>query len=132
MMPVLASADYLYISIDPITIPPSKSNGDDCSLTWQAPTQRENGTALKSSEIAAYMIYAGKESGIYTRQIEVKGATSAKCSDFDIVSGKWFFAGITIDTDKLASKRSSEITKQLSRTMPPKAIKITGEIIIGD
>lgn len=127
----LASAEtVLTISIEPIVI--KVTPGDDCRpITWKAPTEREDGSALKPEEIGSYTIYAGLEPGVYTHQVEVTGATEVECSEFGFKeSGNYFIAGITTDTNGIHSELSNEISREINPVNPPKTIMFSGEVVI--
>lgn len=121
----------LNVSIEPIKI--KITQVDDCTLSWIAPTEREDGTALEPSEIKSATIYAGVEPGVYTRSVEVVGATEVPCSVFEITDFvDHYFAGVIDDTGGLRSqlsneviKTSEELTPQLS---PPKTLFFSGTI----
>jgi len=89
------------------------------SVAWQAPAEREDGSALTSGDIQQYVIYyresqdlpyAGAES------IDVKasgdGSIPTEIMIKNLEIGKsYYLAGITIDTNGLPSQLSNEIIK---------------------
>ena len=127
LLPVLAQAEAV------LTI---KSNDfDGCSVEWTAPTLRVNGDALTLEEIESYTIYAGREPGQYTKEVLIKGRTSADCSEFGFTEdGNYYFAGITTDTSGEHSALSNEILKAVKVYNPPRAFKfvIEGSIILDE
>ena len=82
-------------------------------ITWTAPTMREDGAPLLPAEIAGYVIYYGKESGVYDSSRRT-AVLNMSCSDLGLPSGISHIAGLTIDTNGLTSQLSSEITRNIS------------------
>ena len=82
-------------------------------ITWTAPTQREDGAQLLPAEIAEYVIYYGKESGVYDGSKRT-AVLNMSCSDLGLPSGVSHIAGLTIDTNGLTSQLSNEITRNIS------------------
>lgn len=125
----LALAETVLVSVEPIVI--KITPDDSCYLQWVAPDERENGDDLPLEEIGSYTIYAGQESGVYTKQVEVIGDTEIACQALDITEpGDWFFAGITTDTNGQHSKLSNEIIKSVNPINRPVKFIFSGEIIV--
>lgn len=76
------------------------------SLSWVAPTEREDGSLLSPDEIAGYRVYWGAETENYQNQINVEGNTTSIEYDFPI--GDTFLVVTTIDTDGRESLYSIE------------------------
>jgi len=89
------------------------------NVNWSAPTEREDGTALASSEIKQYTIYYRE-----SQDQPFAGATSLVVTDDGsgnvptslIIEGlekgkSYYLAGVTIDTKGLTSQLSNEIVK---------------------
>jgi fibronectin type 3 domain-containing protein len=51
-----------------------------CTLIWDAPTTRVDGTPLAAGEITKYHIYVGTSAATLVKTGEVVGATSASCA----------------------------------------------------
>jgi hypothetical protein len=89
------------------------------NVNWSAPTEREDGTALASSEIKQYTIYyresqdqpyAGATSKIVADDGSGNVPTSLTIEGLE--KGKsYYLAGVTIDTNGLTSQLSNEIIK---------------------
>ncbi len=89
------------------------------NVNWSAPTEREDGTALASSEIKQYTIYyresqdqpyAGATSLVVTD--DGSGNVPTSLSIEGLEKGKsYYLAGVTIDTNGLTSQLSNEIVK---------------------
>lgn len=89
------------------------------NVNWSAPTEREDGTALASSDIKQYTIYYRE-----SQDQPYEGATSLIVTDDGsgniptslsiegLEKGKsYYLAGVTIDTNGLTSELSNEIVK---------------------
>ncbi|MGD8804023.1 MAG: fibronectin type III domain-containing protein [Gammaproteobacteria bacterium] len=85
--------------------------GATADLSWVAPTERVDGSALSLSDIAGYRIYYGHESGVYHNQIDVNDHTATQAQLPGLPSGKYFIALTTIDTDGRESAFSQEVEK---------------------
>lgn len=131
MLRILASSLILTFAV----FLSSKSNAMYCeTLTWEPPTEREDGTPFLVSEIQHYELYIGTKSQAsapegdktYEHTVSVPAdKTSHDCSKFNIPEGKYFISGKVIDNGGLESKFSSEITRDIlsdkpkSKPMPP-------------
>lgn len=78
-------------------------------LTWTAPSEREDGTALSLSEIAGYRIYYGVEAGNYQNEIDINDITADQTQVADLASGTYHVVMTTIDTDGRESSYSPEV-----------------------
>ena len=70
-------------------------------MTWTAPTEREDNTKLKPSEIKQYKVYYGTEPGMYDYTVDVPatGAVPEK-AEFTLPTGfTYYFVVTTVDTD---------------------------------
>lgn len=72
--------------------------GDTAALSWLAPSEREDSTALSLSEIVGYRIYYGVESGIYQDSIVINDPTATQAQLSGIPSGAYFVVMTTVDT----------------------------------
>jgi hypothetical protein len=84
-------------------------SGTTSGLSWVAPTEREDGTALPLSAIAGYRIYYGLGSGVYNYQIDVNDPTATQDQLPSLFPGKYFIVMTTIDTDGRESEFSQEV-----------------------
>ncbi len=81
------------------------------SLSWVAPAEREDNTALSLSEIASYKIYYGSTQGQYTNSVAINDSTATGHTFTSFSSGTYYFVITTIDTDGRESKYSPEVKK---------------------
>lgn len=89
-------------------------------LTWEAPTERENGTALAPQEISAYRIYwrCGDGQG-YPESAEAPGAVTQYVIENLPDVGRCYFVATTVDADGLESRQSNETTTLLGEVSLP-------------
>ena len=79
------------------------------TLSWVAPSDREDGSGLSLSEIAGYRVYYGVEPGNYQSYIDVNDGSAVQAQLSEIPAGIYFVALTTIDVDGLESTYSSEV-----------------------
>lgn len=90
------------------TITVSAAATGNATLTWTAPTLREDGSALTS--ISGYRIYYGRTSGSLTSTVNVSSGVTTYVVE-NLAAGTWFFAMTTLDSAGLESGRTSEVSK---------------------
>lgn len=95
-----------------ITVQPVAASGT-ATLSWQAPTQYTDGTALPASELAAYRIYRGTSPVSLTRVAEVDGRALTFTVQ-QLPAGTHYFA-ITAVTEAGAESALSAVG---SKTIP--------------
>ena len=78
-------------------------------LSWTAPSEREDNSALSLSEIASYHIYYGTEAGDYQNQIDVNDSSSTQAQVEGLASGTYYAVVTTVDTDGRESLYSPEV-----------------------
>ena len=83
------------------------------SLSWVAPAEREDNTALSLSEIAKYKIYYSSTQGQYANNVVVNDSTATGHTFTNFSSGTYYFVITTIDTDGRESKYSPEVIKAI-------------------
>ena len=79
------------------------------SLSWVAPSVREDNTALSLSEIAGYRIYYGVESGNYKNIIDIGDGSATQAQISGVPSGIYYAVMTTIDADGRESLISEEV-----------------------
>ena len=95
----------------------------DTQLTWVAPTEREDGTALTDGEISLFKIYYGTAPGNYINNVDVIRTTPDGIlpSDYQLTlptGFTYYFVVTTVDTDGRESVYSSEVFIPLEHTRP--------------
>lgn len=73
------------------------ASGSSPALSWVAPSEREDGTALSLSEIASFRIYYGTESGSYSDTISIDDPSATQTVFVGVPSGSYFAVMTSID-----------------------------------
>lgn len=73
-------------------------------LSWEAPTTREDGSAL--TNLAGYRVYYGNSSRAYDQEIDVGNTTNHVFTS--LAPGKYFFAVTAYDTNGAESEETVE------------------------
>lgn len=81
------------------------------TLTWTPPTQYEDGTPL--SDLSAYNIYYGTDSGAYTRSIRIDTAGIASFVVEDLVPDTYYFVATAVNEKGVESGFSNETIRQI-------------------
>lgn len=90
-------------------------------LSWTAPTQREDGSALAASEIAQYRIALSLNGNALT-MIEVPGSATAY-TFVETLKGKYCARIATVDADGLVSDFTSPVCRN-ARPNPPSGLRV--------
>ena len=98
-------------SADTIVINRESTSGGAATLSWEAPTERTDGTAL--TDLAGYTIHYGRMSGVYDYQIDVNTAGIATYVIENLVPGDWYFAMTAYDSEGMASELSNEAQRHI-------------------
>jgi hypothetical protein len=91
---------------DSIVINRESTGTSSTTLSWDAPTERTDGTAL--TDLAGFRIHYGRMSGTYDYQIDVNTPGVMTYVVEDLVPGEWFFTVTAYDTAGLESDFSNE------------------------
>ena len=78
------------------------------SLSWTAPSEREDNTPISMSEIAGYRIYYGTTPGDYQYEIEINDAYN-DVADISLLQGTYYAVITTVDVDGRESVFSEEV-----------------------
>lgn len=84
-------------------------------FSWDAPTTREDGQALPSSELGSYTLYVGLKSGEYDQQHTVMADKADLILSGFGTNRKHYFAITATDKNGLESKYSKEIVIQSNK-----------------
>lgn len=96
---------------DSIVINRESEGTASATLSWEAPTQRTDGTAL--TDLAGYRIHYGRLSGVYDYQIDLNTPGIATYVVENLVPGEWYFAVTAYDSTGLESDYSNEATRNI-------------------
>jgi hypothetical protein len=78
------------------------------SLTWVAPSEREDNSPISLSEIAGYRIYYGTAPGDYQYEVEINDAYN-DVADINLLQGTYYAVITTVDVDGRESVFSEEV-----------------------
>ncbi len=81
------------------------------ALTWDTPTEREDGSALELYEINGYVIAYGTDSNNLSETVTVTGGGELDASIEDLSAGTYYFAIATVDSDGVRGEFSEQITQ---------------------
>ncbi len=85
----------------------------EATLSWVAPSTREDGTALSLSEIAGYRVYHGLAATDLAVMVDLADPTLTEHTLTDLAAGDHYFALTVYDTGNLESARSAVISKSI-------------------
>ena len=80
------------------------------TLSWQAPTENEDGSAL--TDLAGYRLYYGKQPGEYSHEIHIDTPGTTTYVVDNLGKGTYYFAGTAVTQSGLESKYSREAIRQ--------------------
>lgn len=78
-------------------------------LSWIAPVEREDNSALSLSAIAGYKVYFGTTQGQYPDSITINDGSAVNYTFQSFTSGTYYFVVTTIDTEGRESGFSTEV-----------------------
>jgi VCBS repeat-containing protein len=82
----------------------------EVTLSWTAPAEREDNSALSLSAIAGYRIYYGASQGQYSDNVTINDSSATDYTFADLPAGTHYFVITTIDTDGLESQYSTSVS----------------------
>ena len=81
----------------------------DINLSWVAPAEREDNSAISLSEIAGYKISYGMLQGQYPNSVTISDSTAVGYTFTDFPTGSYYFVVTTLDTEGRESQYSTEV-----------------------
>lgn len=94
-----------------ITIPPIVPT-TTVTLSWVAPSEREDNSPMSLSDILGYKIYYGTVAEEYPNQVTVNDSTATGYTFTDFPTGKHYFVVTTRDTGGRESRYSTVTTRE--------------------
>ncbi len=94
---------------EPVSEPAPEPAISDVSLSWIAPSAREDDNPISLSEIAGYKIYYGTTQGNYNNSVNVNDSAAEGYTLNGLSSGTYYFAVTTKDTEGRESQFSSVV-----------------------
>jgi hypothetical protein len=77
-------------------------------ISWDPPTEREDGSTIEGLDLAGYRVYYGAATGSYTKSVLVTGSTSAVISGLNAGS-TYYFVITALDSVGNESDPSDEV-----------------------
>ena len=99
--------------VQDVTTPVAPEGIPAVTLSWVAPSEREDGSPLSMAEIAGYRVYYGRSQGNYTHTIDVNNASTMEITLSDLAAGNYYMVVTTVDVDGRESLNSDETTRNL-------------------
>jgi hypothetical protein len=84
------------------------SSSQSVTLSWSAPTENTNGTAL--TNLAGYVIYYGTSATAMTQQINVNTVGMLVYQIPDLAPGTWYFQIMSVNSAGVQSSASATVT----------------------
>jgi hypothetical protein len=106
-----ASLAAFSITVTATPATPTPTTGT-ATVSWVAPTQNSNGTAL--TNLAGYNVYYGTDSASLSQKAEVSNAGATDYAVSGLTSGTWYFAVTSYTSDGVESARSPLSSKTIS------------------
>jgi len=108
---IVQSDEALSVNFSPVA-----TLAGSISVTWSAPVEREDGSALHLGDIQSYTIYYSQTSGVYSDAITLvkkdDGSVPTNVILQNLEKGRsYYVAGITVDRSGVSSQLSNEIAK---------------------
>ncbi len=82
------------------------------TLSWQAPTQNEDGTPL--TNLAGYEVHYGQTSGQYSQTLPLPDAGFTSVTVEDLTPATWYFAVKAVNSAGVVSSFSNEASKAIN------------------
>ena len=80
-------------------------------MSWQAPTQKTDGSAL--TDLGGYVIKLGTSASSLTQRITLASGSITRYTVTDLAVGTWYFAVISYSTDGTESDVSDVVSKTI-------------------
>lgn len=105
-----ASLPAFSITVTATPATPTPTTGT-ATVSWTAPTENTNGTAL--TNLAGFKVYYGTSASSLTQIAQVANAEATNYVVSGLASGTWYFAVASYTTDGLESAPSSTSSKTI-------------------
>ncbi len=86
----------------------------EATVSWVAPSTREDGSPLSLSEISGYRIYYGTSAGNYTQSVQVNNSAATEHTISGLTPATYHFVVTTLDVDGMESDYSTSGSKTIN------------------
>jgi hypothetical protein len=98
--------------LTPFSITVSQAALGSISLSWSAPTQNTDGTAL--TNLAGYVLYYGQSSGDYNKTVPIDNPSISTYVIENLVPDTYYFVATAVNTAGIESDYSGEAVKTVT------------------
>jgi len=98
------------INTDTVPVTDNESNSSSISLSWTAPSEREDNSPISLSEIAGYTVRYGTTMGQYPNMVTINDGSATSYTFSAFPAGTYYFVLTTIDTEGRESQNSGTAT----------------------
>lgn len=99
-------------TIGPFAITVSAVASGAATLSWQAPTQNEDGTAL--TDLAGYQVRYGQDADDLSQVVSLDNPSLTRYVVENLSSGTWYFAVSAVNSAGITSDLSEVVSKTIS------------------
>ncbi len=100
------------VSLGPFSIAVVATATGAATLSWTAPTQRTDGSAL--TDLAGYKVYWGKSAGNYTNSVTIDNPSVTTYVVENLTPATWYFAATAVDSKGIESGLSNPASKTIN------------------
>jgi hypothetical protein len=91
--------------------PTSSATGDNVTLSWSAPTENTNGSAL--TNLAGYIIYYGTSASAMTQTIDINTVGMQTYVVDNLSAGNWYFQIVAVNSAGEHSSPSATVNASI-------------------
>jgi hypothetical protein len=100
------------VASTPVTSTPVASTAtDNVTLSWSAPTENTNGSAL--TNLAGYIIYYGTSASAMTQTIDINTVGMLTYVVGDLSAGSWYFQIVAVNSAGVESSPSATVNASI-------------------
>ena len=89
----------------------SSASADSVTLSWSAPTENTNGSAL--TNLAGYIIYYGTSASAMTQTIDINTVGMLTYVVGDLSAGNWYFQIVAVNAAGVESSPSATVNASI-------------------
>jgi hypothetical protein len=109
---IRVSDGTVVVALPAFSITVEQASLGSATLSWSAPTQREDGSAL--TNLAGYRIRYGNTLGSYPNQLQIPNPGVTTCVVENLPAGTYYFVATAYDSEGRESEFSAVVSKTIS------------------